>query len=94
MTAHLQAMHKIADQTLRARKNISLGSGRPCWTTWGGGVGGELFTADFSGRTGDGEVGRLNEPHRTCVFRVVQESLTNCGRQSQAKRVSVLSGGS
>jgi signal transduction histidine kinase len=32
---------------------------------------------------------RLPDTHRTCVFRVVQEALTNCGRHAQARHVRV-----
>jgi len=31
----------------------------------------------------------LPEDHRTCLYRIVQESLTNCVRHSQAKHVTV-----
>ncbi len=93
---HLQNMREIANQTLRASKNISLGL-RPSMLDDLGLVSAlNWFTAEFSRRTGiavemtaDGEVGRLNEAHRTCVFRVVQESLTNCARHSHAKNVTV-----
>lgn len=96
VTPHLQAIREIADQTLRASKNISLGLRPPMLDDLGLVSALNWFTADFARRTGisvemtaDGEVSRLSEPHRTCVFRVVQESLTNCARHSQAKRVSV-----
>jgi signal transduction histidine kinase len=93
---HLQNMREIANQTLRASKNISLGLRPPMLDDLGLVSALNWFTAEFARRTGisveltaDGEVGRLNEAHRTCVFRVVQESLTNCARHSQAKSVTV-----
>jgi signal transduction histidine kinase len=93
---HLQNMREIADQTLRASKNISLGLRPPMLDDLGLVSALTWFTAEFSRRTGisvemtaDGEMSRLNEAHRTCVFRVVQESLTNCARHSQAKSVTV-----
>jgi signal transduction histidine kinase len=93
---HLQNMREIANQTLRASKNISLGLRPPMLDDLGLVSALNWFTAEFSRRTGisvemtaDGEVGRLNEAHRTCVFRVVQESLTNCARHAHAKNITV-----
>jgi signal transduction histidine kinase len=51
---------------------------------------------EFSRRSGipvaldvDGDLEALPEAHRTCVFRVVQEALTNCARHAQARHVRV-----
>ncbi|MBM3744517.1 MAG: histidine kinase [Acidobacteria bacterium] len=51
---------------------------------------------EFSRRCGtrvdldvDGELESLPEAHRTCVYRVVQEALTNCARHAQARNVRV-----
>jgi signal transduction histidine kinase len=37
----------------------------------------------------DGDFERLTEPQRTCVYRVVQEALTNCVRHARAERIDV-----
>jgi signal transduction histidine kinase len=37
----------------------------------------------------EGDLNILADPYRTCVYRVVQEALTNCARHSQAKRVAI-----
>lgn len=36
-----------------------------------------------------GDLNALGDPYRTCVYRIVQEALTNCARHSHAKRVAV-----
>jgi signal transduction histidine kinase len=36
-----------------------------------------------------GDLETLPDSHRTCVFRVIQEALTNCVRHSKARRISV-----
>jgi signal transduction histidine kinase len=53
-------------------------------------------TRDFSRRynvrvdlTVEGDLERLPDPHRTCVYRVVQEALTNCAKHSGATEIQV-----
>jgi len=53
-------------------------------------------TRDFSRRynvpvnlTVEGDLERLPDPHRTCVYRVVQEALTNCAKHSSATEINV-----
>jgi signal transduction histidine kinase len=37
----------------------------------------------------DGDFDALTDKHRTCVFRVVQEAMTNCARHAQAKKIDI-----
>jgi signal transduction histidine kinase len=37
----------------------------------------------------EGDLERLPDPHRTCVFRVVQEALTNCAKHSAATHIDI-----
>lgn len=37
----------------------------------------------------EGELDAILEPHRTCIYRIVQEALNNCGRHAQAKNVII-----
>ena len=38
----------------------------------------------------DGELDSLPDQYRTCVYRIVQEALTNCARHAHAKRVEIV----
>ena len=37
----------------------------------------------------DGDLEGLPETHRTCIYRIVQEALTNCARHAQAKSIRI-----
>jgi signal transduction histidine kinase len=37
----------------------------------------------------EGELTALPDGHRTCLYRIVQEALTHCGRHSEAKHVEL-----
>ena len=47
----------------------------------------ELFNLRFQHVTG--QLDSLSDQHRTCVYRVVQESLTNCVRHARAAHITV-----
>ena len=56
----------------------------------------EWHVRDFTGRYAmnvdlkmDGDFDALPDKHRTCVYRVVQEALTNCARHAHAQNVKV-----
>ncbi len=93
---HLKTVRELADQTLSAARNISLGLRPPMLDDLGLAAALNWYTGEFSRRSDiavdlqvDGNVGRLSEVHRTCLFRIVQEALTNCARHSHAGKVSV-----
>ncbi len=37
----------------------------------------------------EGELDTVPEPHRTCIYRIVQEALNNCGRHARARNVTI-----
>ena len=37
----------------------------------------------------EGDLDSLPDPYRTCVYRIVQEALTNCARHAHARRVEI-----
>jgi signal transduction histidine kinase len=93
---HLQTIREIADQMLTVSKNISLGLRPPMLDDLGLVAALNWYTDAFAKRSDiavslemDGNVGELAESYRTCLFRIVQEALTNCARHSRAKRVDV-----
>ena len=56
----------------------------------------EWQVREFKGRSGilvnlnlGGNFSELPDGHRTCLYRIVQEALTNCGRHSEAKHVEL-----
>jgi signal transduction histidine kinase len=56
----------------------------------------EWLVRDFSRRSGlkvastiSGDLGRLSDGHRTCIFRTVQEALTNCARHASATSIDL-----
>lgn len=56
----------------------------------------EWHVRDFARRSGvpvdltiEGDVDRLPDQHRTCIYRVVQEALTNCARHANATYITV-----
>lgn len=93
---HLQTIREIADQVLGVSKNISLGLRPPMLDDLGLVAALNWYTDAFAKRSDiavsldmDGNVGQLPEAYRTCLFRIVQEALTNCTRHSKAAHVDV-----
>jgi signal transduction histidine kinase len=56
----------------------------------------EWHVRDFTGRYAmnvdlkmEGDVDALSDKHRTCVYRVVQEAMTNCVRHAHARSITI-----
>jgi signal transduction histidine kinase len=94
------AKHLNAD-TIRLVRDLAMGLRPSMLDDIGLGPALQWQAREFSRRSGisavvqlDGALGGLPDDHRTCIYRVVQEALTNCVRHAGAKgiRVSVHGG--
>jgi signal transduction histidine kinase len=82
------AMRAIRDLAMGLRPSMLDDIGIEAALQWQG--------REFSRHTGvpatvrvDGSLDDLTDSHRTCIYRVVQEALTNCARHAKAKHVLV-----
>jgi signal transduction histidine kinase len=87
---------RIIDTIMESVRALSMGLRPAMLDDFGLGAALDWHGRDFSRRYGvpvflavEGDVDRLPEPHRTCVYRVFQEALTNCARHARAQRVDV-----
>lgn len=97
----LQEAKRLAEQTLVSVRDMAMGLRPAMLDDLGLAPALEWQGRDFSRRSGipvdveiDGSVDTLPETHRTCVFRIVQEALTNCARHAKAKHIRVTVHGS
>ncbi|HEY7409354.1 MAG TPA: histidine kinase [Vicinamibacteria bacterium] len=86
----------IIETMMQTVRDLSMGLRPAMLDDFGLGSALDWHVRDFSRRydvpvflTVEGELDGLPEPHRTCVYRVVQEALTNCAKHSRARRVDV-----
>ena len=89
-------LKQLNQQTLSSLRDLAMGLRPSMLDDMGMGAALEWQGRQFSRRLGipvevgiDGPVDTLPDPYRTCVFRVVQESLTNCAKHAQAKHVKI-----
>jgi signal transduction histidine kinase len=92
---HLQEAKAVAEQALRAVRDLAVGL-RPSVLDLGLLPALQWQARHFSKRSGipvtvhaDGSFMHLSEEHKTCVYRVVQETLTNCARHARATKADV-----
>jgi signal transduction histidine kinase len=93
---HVSEAKSIAEQSLRAVRDLAVGL-RPSVLDLGLIPALQWQARHFSKRTGmpaavraQGDFHNLSEDHRTCIYRIVQETLTNCAKHSSANRVEVV----
>ncbi|HEX8984809.1 MAG TPA: sensor histidine kinase, partial [Bryobacteraceae bacterium] len=93
---HLDDAKELAAGTLRSVRDIAMGLRPSVLDDLGVGPGLEWQGREFSRHTGipvevlvEGIPSDVPETHRTCVYRVVQEALTNCARHAGAHRIRI-----
>jgi signal transduction histidine kinase len=93
---HLAATRRLAEETLRAVRDLSLGLRPSMLDDLGLGPALEWQAREYSRRSGtpvrvrlEGAIDALPETHRTCAFRIVQEALTNCARHARAREIRI-----
>jgi signal transduction histidine kinase len=86
----------LVDDMFRTVRNLALGLRPSMLDDFGLQAALAWQARDFMSRyaidvdlTMDGDFDALPDKHRTCVYRVVQEAMTNCVRHAEAKRIQI-----
>ena len=86
----------LVDDMFRTVRNLALGLRPSMLDDFGLQAALEWHVRDFTGRYAinvdlkiEGDFDALPDKHRTCVYRVVQEAMTNCVSHAQAESIQI-----
>ncbi len=92
----LQEIKDLAEKTMRAVRDLAMGLRPSMLDDLGLAPAIQWQAREYSRHNGvpatveiDGNIDNIPEDVRTCIYRVVQESLTNCARHSRAENVRI-----
>ena len=87
----------LVDDLFRTVRNLALGLRPSMLDDFGLHSALEWLVRDFTGRYAikvdlkmEGDCDALPDKHRTCVYRAVQEAMTNCARHAHAETIAVV----
>jgi signal transduction histidine kinase len=93
---HIEDIKRLNTDAMRAIRDLAMGLRPSMLDDLGLAPALEWQGRDFSRHTGvpavitvEGTLDDLPETHRTCIYRVVQEALTNCAKHAKAQNVMV-----
>lgn len=93
---YLAESKQLAEQSLRAVRSLAMGLRPSMLDDLGLVPAVEWQAREFSRRLGipvevevEGNLDNLSDAHRTCIYRVVQEALTNCARHAKATNIVI-----
>ena len=93
----LESVKRLAEDALRSVRNLALLLRPSMLDDLGLAPALQWQAKEFSRRSSipvsvhiEGNLDNLPEPHRLCLYRAIQEAMTNCGKHADASRINVI----